>query len=118
MKLDKYLKNIIWLVITIVSISYFYMKALTIDSHVQILSYEIELLAFIVLVILSFPLGFISLWLIVLLMRIFYPEHADFDASLNILLIGSSCLIGGYLQWFYMLPKAIKKYSKNQRRHP
>jgi drug/metabolite transporter (DMT)-like permease len=107
MELSNYVRRIIWVCLVIGLTLYFKVESSNLESDSQVQLFEVGLLALIVLGILSFPVGVFILLLATWIFRAINPEAGNIDTEMTIWLSGLSCLIGGYFQWFYLVPKLI-----------
>jgi len=69
-------------------------------------TYEQGLFILVLLGLLSFPLGPLLLYFVTTLQIIEYQN----SFVLELIVISVSCFIGGYAQWFIILPRIINKY--------
>ena len=69
-------------------------------------TFEQGLFILVLLGLLSFPLGPLLLYFVTTLQIIEYQN----SFVLELIVISVSCFIGGYAQWFIILPRIINKY--------
>lgn len=95
-------------ILKLVWITCFTLVILSVLDSVQDVSQTHELGVFILVLlgILSFPLGPFLLYLVTALPTIDYQS----SFGLEVFVISICCFIGGYFQWFIILPKIINKY--------
>ncbi len=106
------MKRFIWVILVIGLTYYFQMENSGLEGQFQVKDFELGLSAIIVFALLGFPLSFSFMWVAIWLFRIISPDSGTISTEITIWLAGLSCLIGGYIQWFYLIPKLIKRKSK------
>jgi hypothetical protein len=89
-----------WVAVLIISLS---------QCHVQ----GIEALVFILMMILSFPLGYAALYFVAVALVSSYAQPAQMPAS-ELLASGIWLFVGiaGYFQWFVLLPWILKRLDR------
>ena len=78
----------------------------------ETLEYEVGLANLILMGALSFPLGPAVLFALDRAVDVIYPSLVKGDSSAEVLLVWVACVVGGYVQWFIIVPAAYRKLRK------
>lgn len=83
----------------------------------ETLEYEIGLANLIFMSALSFPLGPVVLFVLDRAADIIHPSLFEGRGATEIVFVWTACAVGGYIQWFIVVPRVYRKLRKKLRNY-
>lgn len=110
-----FFRRVAWVIGVSFLIAWFIFKSIN-DGVSRTALFEIELSAFICFGSISFPLGPMAAWVINAFATLFQVEVPDVHSStISIFVAGITCLVGGYIQWFHIVPTLVSYFKKKRK---
>ena len=107
---------VLWVIANLIMTLYFISRVMSQDITGS-MRYEIEFLSLICFGLISFPSGiFISIIANFLVTFFGIGLMEVYGSAATISLIAFSCMLGGLIQWFYILPRVAVWFKNKERR--